>query len=56
MRNIEMTEKIHTELNIRTYQHTDIGDVIHIWKECGLIRSWNNLKLDIQRKVKMQNI
>ena len=30
-------------------------DVIHIWKECGLIRSWNNPKLDIQRKVKTQN-
>ena len=50
-----MTEKILTELNIRTYQHTDMEDVIHIWKECGLIRSWNNPKLDIQRKVKTQN-
>ena len=49
-----MTEKILTELNIRTYQHTDMEDVIHIWKECGLIRSWNNPKLDIQRKVKTQ--
>ena len=50
-----MTEKMLTELNIRTYQHTDLEDVIHIWKECGLIRSWNNPKLDIQRKVKTQN-
>ena len=55
LRNVEMTEKILTELNIRTYQHTDMEDVIHIWKECGLIRSWNNPKLDIQRKVKTQN-
>ena len=47
--------KILTELNIRTYQHTDMEDVIHIWKECGLIRSRNNPKLDIQRKVKTQN-
>ena len=55
MRNVEMTEKILTELNIRTYQHIDMEDVIHIWKECGLIRSWNYPKLDIQRKVKTQN-
>ena len=50
-----MTEKILTELNISTYQHTDMEDVIHIGKECGVIRSWNNPKLDIQRKVKTQN-
>ena len=50
-----MTEKILTELNIRTYQQTDMEDVIHIWKECGLIRSWNNPKLDIKRKEKTQN-
>ena len=50
-----MTEKILTELNIRTYQHSDMEDVIRIWKECALIRSWNNPKLDIQRKVKTQN-
>ena len=37
-----MTEKILTELNIRTYLHSDMEDVIHIWKESGLIRSWNN--------------
>ena len=55
LRNVEMTEKILTELNIRTYQQTDMEDVIHIWKECGLIRSWNNPKLDIQRKVNTQN-
>ena len=48
MRNVEMTEKILTELNIRTYQHTEMEDVIHIRKECGLIRSWNNPKKDIQ--------
>jgi ribosomal protein S18 acetylase RimI-like enzyme len=46
-----MTEKILAKLNIRTYQHTDMEDVIHVWDQCGLIRSWNNPKLDIQRKV-----
>ena len=54
LRNVEMTEKILTELNMRTYQHSDMQNVTHIWKECGLIRSWNNPKLDIQRKVKIQ--
>lgn len=42
------------DLKIRTYKHADMEDVIHIWKECGLIRSWNNPKLDIQRKVNIQ--
>ena len=51
-----MTEKILTDLNIRTYQYSDMKDVIHIWKECGLIRNWNNPKLDIQRKVKNRMI
>ena len=54
MRNVEIAEKILTELNIRTYQYTDMEDIIHVWKECGLIRSWNNSKLDIQRKVNTQ--
>ena len=30
-------------------------NVFHLRKECGLIRSWNNPKLDIERKVKTQN-
>ena len=49
-----MTEKKLTDLNIRTYEHTDMEDVIHVWEECGLIRSWNNPKLDIERKVNTQ--
>ena len=39
-----MTEKTLIELNIRTYQHADMEDVIYIWKECGLIRSSNSPK------------
>ena len=31
-----------------------MGDVLHSRKECSLIRSLNNPKLDIQRKVKTQ--
>ena len=49
-------KKILTELNIRTYQHTDMEDVMNVWEECGLIRSWNNPKLDIQRKANAQKI
>ena len=46
--------KISTDLNIRTYEHADMEGVINVWKECGLIRSWNNPKLDIQRKANTQ--
>ena len=49
-----MTKKVLTQLNIRTYEQTDLEDVIHTWEECGLIRSWNNSKLDIKRKIKTQ--
>ena len=49
-----MAEKISIELNIRIYEHKDMEDIIHIWEECGLIRSWNNPKLDIERKVNIQ--
>lgn len=49
-----MTEKKSTDLKIRTYEHADLDDVIHVWEECGLLRSLNNPKLDIQRKVNTQ--
>ena len=49
-----MTEKELTELNIRTYEQEDLEDVLIVWKQCGLLRSWNNPKLDIQRKVNAQ--
>ena len=48
-----MTKK-SIDLNIRTYDHADMEEVIHVWEECGLIRSWNNPKLDIQRKANTQ--
>ena len=49
-----MTENKSADLDIRTYEHADMEDVIHVWEQCGLIRSWNNPKLDIQRKAKTQ--
>ena len=39
---------------MRTYKHTDMKDIIYVWEECGLTRSWNNQKLDIERKVNTQ--
>ena len=46
--------KKSTDLNIKPYEHADMEVVIHVWEECGLIRSWNNPKLDIQRKLNTQ--
>lgn len=28
-------------------------DIIHVLEECGLIGSWNNPKLDIERRVNL---
>jgi hypothetical protein len=49
-----MTKKKSTDFNIRTYEHADMEGVMHVWEECGLIRGWNNPKLDIQRKANTQ--
>ena len=39
---------------IRPYEDKDQKQVIDLWNECGLTRSWNNPHLDIQRKQKVQ--
>lgn len=54
LRNAEMAEKILTKLNIRIYQHIEMEGIIYVWEECGMIGSWNNPKLDIERKVNAQ--
>lgn len=33
---------------------SDQAVVIDLWRRCGLLRSWNNPRLDIQRKLKLQ--
>ena len=43
-----------SNFSIRTFQTSDTDKVIFIWEQCGLIRSWNNPKLDIQRKMSFQ--
>jgi ribosomal protein S18 acetylase RimI-like enzyme len=40
---------------IRAYADKDEKQVIELWNECGLTRSWNNPQLDIQRKQKVQS-
>jgi ribosomal protein S18 acetylase RimI-like enzyme len=40
---------------IRAYAEKDEKQVIELWNECGLTRSWNNPQLDIQRKQKVQS-
>ena len=40
---------------IRAYADKDEKQVIELWNECELTRSWNNPQLDIQRKQKVQS-
>ena len=39
---------------IRNYEYGDKKDVLNVWKECKLLRSWKNPKLDIDRKKTFQ--
>jgi ribosomal protein S18 acetylase RimI-like enzyme len=38
-------------MNIRPFASSDIASVVDLWQCCGLIRSWNNPHLDIERKL-----
>jgi ribosomal protein S18 acetylase RimI-like enzyme len=38
---------------IRPYNDKDEQEVIQLWRECHLIVPWNNPKLDIQRKLRV---
>ncbi|MBG56505.1 MAG: GNAT family acetyltransferase [Deltaproteobacteria bacterium] len=49
-----MLKNKKSNFNIRTFESSDTDEVIFIWEQCGLIRSWNNPKLDIQRKIAFQ--
>lgn len=39
------------ELEIRAYTEGDADEVVSLWSECGLIRSWNDPRRDIARKL-----
>ncbi|MBC8375867.1 MAG: GNAT family acetyltransferase [FCB group bacterium] len=41
-------------MQIRSYRQSDESSVITLWDKCDLIRSWNNPKKDIHRKLKVQ--
>jgi ribosomal protein S18 acetylase RimI-like enzyme len=41
-------------LNIRPFQSSDESDLIALWARCNLIRSWNDPRKDIQRKLQVQ--
>lgn len=38
-------------MKIRTFTITDTKAVVALWHDCGLIRSWNNPYLDVERKL-----
>ena len=38
-------------MNIRPFNTSDTEAVIKLWHDCGLVRSWNNPHLDIERKL-----
>ena len=42
---------MHTKLNIRPFHTSDTEAVIKLWHDCGLVRSWNNPHLDVERKL-----
>ena len=41
------------KLHIRPYQDRDEKDVIELWHNCNLVVPWNDPKLDIERKLKV---
>ena len=41
-------------LHIRSYRPADEADVIELWRQCGLLRPWNDPLRDIARKLSEQ--
>ena len=41
-------------LQIRAYLESDQDAVVALWRECGLVRPWNDPVKDIQRKLRVQ--
>lgn len=41
------------EMKVRSYLPDDEETVIELWNKCGLIKPWNNPKLDIERKLEV---
>lgn len=47
--------KEQEKLHIRAYQDGDEKGVIELWHNCNLVVPWNNPKLDIERKLKVNS-
>ena len=43
-----------TTLQIRVYRESDQDAVVALWRECGLVRPWNDPVKDINRKLSVQ--
>ena len=41
------------EMKVRPYLPGDEDAVVELWRKCDLIKPWNNLKQDIERKLKV---
>ena len=46
--------KSSNEIVIRPYRQADESAVVQLWRDCGLVVSWNNPVADIARKVQAQ--
>ena len=42
-----------TEMMIRPYLSGDENAVVELWHKCNLLRSWNNPKWDVERKLQV---
>ena len=49
-----MKQKSPSNFAIRQFVPNDTNRVIFIWDQCDLVRNWNNLNFDIQRKLNFQ--
>ena len=45
---------INKQFQIRAFQPADEAAVISLWKECDLVRPWNDPHKDIHRKLKVR--
>jgi ribosomal protein S18 acetylase RimI-like enzyme len=41
-------------MDIRAFDRADTESVVALWEECGLVRPWNDPRLDIERKLTVQ--
>ena len=49
-----MMNRVRTTLQVRAYRESDQDAVVALWRECGLVRPWNDPAKDIHRKLRVQ--